>query len=177
MQHSHSDVLDSPWFAVYTAPRHEKQVQKHLQLRSVEHFLPVYTHQAAWKDGTRPTLQLPLFPSYLFVQIEKEQRSRVLQVPGVLAIVGGTGKEPATLDSTEIEMLRAGVQLRKVEPHPVIHVGQTALIRRGPFTGKSGIVVRKKGAVRVVLTLEVIMRSIAVECDLSDIAIMGNRAS
>jgi transcription antitermination factor NusG len=113
----------------------------------------------------RVTLDLPLFPGYIFVRIHRMQRVRVLEVPGVLALVGGTGGEPASLPEADIEALRSGLPLRRVEPHPLLKIGQRARIRSGAFEGMEGVVVRKKNSFRVVLTLDTIMQSFAVEVD------------
>jgi transcription antitermination factor NusG len=160
------DAQSAPkWFAVYTSPRHEKRVDQHLSMREIEHYLPLYRTQRKWSDGSRVTLDLPLFPGYIFVHIERRQRVRVLEVPGVLAVVVGTGGEPAALPEADIEALRSGLPLRHVEPHPLLNVGQRARIRSGAFAGMEGIVVRKKNSFRVVLTLDTIMQSFAVEVD------------
>jgi transcription antitermination factor NusG len=160
------DALSVPkWFAVYTTPRHEKRVDQHLSLREIEHYLPLYRTQRKWSDGSRVTLELPLFPGYIFVRIDRKQRVRVLEVPGVVAVVVGTGGEPADLPETDIDALRSGLPLRHVEPHPLLNVGQRARIRSGAFAGMEGIVVRKKNSFRVVLTLDTIMQSFAVEVD------------
>ena len=153
------------WFAVYTNSRHEKRVGQHLSMREIEHYLPLYHVQRKWSNGLRVTLDLPLFPGYIFVRIHRAQRVRVLEVPGVLALVGGTGGEPAPLPEADIEALRSGLSLRRVEPHPLLKVGQRARIRSGAFAGMEGIVVRKKNSFRVVLTLDTIMQSFAVEVD------------
>src|SRR5689334_20609025 len=76
------------WFAVYTTCRHEKRVAHHLEQRSIEHFLPIYRTQHKWKDGTRAMLDLPLFPGYVFVRIEPRARVGVLEVPGVVSMIG-----------------------------------------------------------------------------------------
>jgi transcription antitermination factor NusG len=151
------------WFAVYTSPRHEKRVAQYLNAREIEHYLPLYSAQHKWRSGSTVTLDLPLFPSYLFVRIDRDERVRVLQVPGVLNIVGGTGHKPAPLPSTEIDALRSGLPLRCAEPHPLLTVGQRARIRSGALAGMEGVVVRLKGSLRVVLTMDLIMRSVAVE--------------
>ena len=153
------------WFAVYTNSRHEKRVDQHLSLREIEHYLPVYRVQHKWSNGLKVTLDLPLFTGYIFVRIQRKERVRVLEVPGVLAIVGGTGGEAAPLPEAEIEALRIGLPLRHVEPHPLLKVGQRARIRSGAFEGMEGVVVRKKNSFRVVLTLDTIMQSFAVEVD------------
>jgi len=157
------------WFAVYTSSRHEKRVQQHLTQRGIEHYLPLYRSQRKWSDGSRVTLDLPLFPGYIFVSIRRFERVRVLEVPGVLAIVGGTGREPASLPEAEINALRSGMHLRQVEPHPLLTVGQRARIRSGAFAGMEGVVVRMKNTLRVVLTMDLIMQSIAVEVDAGEL--------
>jgi transcription antitermination factor NusG len=165
-----ADAQAAPkWFAVYTSPRHEKRVDQHLGMREIEHYLPLYRTQRKWSDGSRVTLDLPLFPGYIFVRIKRTQRVRVLEVPGVVAVVGGTGGEPAYLPEADIEALRSGLPLCRVEPHPLLKVGQRARIRAGAFAGMEGIVVRKKNSFRVVLTLDTIMQSFAVEVDGGDL--------
>jgi transcriptional antiterminator NusG len=164
-----ASARDAKWFAVYTTCRHEKRVAQHLSQRAIEHYLPLYRSQRRWRDGSRVTLDLPLFPSYIFVRIGRGERADVLQVPGALAVVGGTRREPAPVEDAAIEALRLGLEQRGVEPHPLLTVGQQARIRSGAFAGMEGVVVRKKGALRVVLTLKQIMQSIAVEVDERDL--------
>lgn len=165
--------LVSRWFAVYTTSRHEKRVAEHLSHRQIEHFLPLYRADRKWKDGSRVTLDLPLFPGYIFVHIRKTERVSVLNVPGALAVVGGTGREPAPLPDAAIDALRCGLRQREAEPHPLLTVGNRARIRSGAFAGMEGIVVKKKNGFRVVLTMEQIMQSIAVEVDEGDLEPLG----
>lgn len=170
--------LASHWFAVYTTPRHEKRVDQHFNVRGIERYLPLYQVQRKWADGSRVTLNLPLFPGYIFVRIKRADRVSVLEVPGVLAIVGGTGGTPAPLPLADIEALRFGLHLRRAEPHPLLQIGQRARIRSGALAGMEGVVVRKKNSFRVVLTLDAIMQSIAVEVDGSELeSIDSNRLS
>jgi transcription antitermination factor NusG len=159
----------SQWFAVYTTCRHEKRVAQHLSQREIEHYLPLYRAERKWRDGSRVTLELPLFPSYIFVRIRRSERVSVLSVPGALAIVGGTGGTPAPLLDTAIQALRDGVEQHRVEPHPLLRVGQFARVRSGAFAGMEGVVVRKKSGFRIVLTLEQIMQSVAVELSEDDV--------
>ena len=95
---------------LYTASRHEKRVAQHLGQREIEFYLPLYKAERRWADGSRVTLDLPLFPGYLFVHIRRSERSRVLGVPGALSVVGGTGGEPASLPDATIEALRIGAR-------------------------------------------------------------------
>ena len=160
---------ESNWFAVYTTCRHEKRVAQHLSQRKIEFYLPLYRSDRKWRDGSKVTLELPLFPCYLFVHIQRSARVQVLNVPGALAVVGGTGGEPAPLPDAAIEALRFGLQERCIEPHALLTVGQRARIRAGAFAGMDGVVVRRKGGFRVVLTLEQISQSIAVEVNEGDL--------
>ncbi|MGA2890572.1 MAG: UpxY family transcription antiterminator [Terracidiphilus sp.] len=153
------------WLAVYTSPRHEKRVAQYFEVKGISHYLPLYSARRKWSDGSTVTLELPLFPGYLFVRIDRSERVRVLQVPGVLTFVGGTGHQPASLPDAEIDALRAGLSLRHAEPHPLLKVGQRARIRSGALAGMVGVVVRQKNSLRVVLTMDLIMQSVAVEVD------------
>jgi transcriptional antiterminator NusG len=157
------------WFALYTTSRHEKRVAEHLVQREIEHFLPLYRSKRKWKDGSRVTLDLPLFAGYLFVRIGRSLRGKVLEVPGTVALVTGTGGEPATLPDATILALRSGLQEREAEPHPLLTFGQRARICSGAFAGFEGVVVRQKSLCRVVLTMENIMRSFSVELPVEDL--------
>jgi transcription antitermination factor NusG len=156
------------WFALYTTPRHEKHVSEMLTQRQIETFLPLYRTTRRWKKSRPVVLELPLFPTYVFVRIAREARGAVLSVPGVLSIVG-SGREPWPLPDPEIESIRLGLQMRKIEPHPYLTVGERVRIKAGVMTGVEGILVRQKNDLRVVLNLDTIMRSVAVEVDADDI--------
>jgi len=157
------------WFALHTSSRHEKSVARHLTQREIDFYLPLSRSERKWRDGSRVTVDLPLFPGYIFVHIPRGERVRVLEIPGALAIVSGTGGDPAPLPEDAIEILRSGLELRSAERHPYLVVGQRARIRSGPFAGMDGIVLRKKSSFRIVLTLAQIMQSIAVEVDEKDL--------
>jgi transcription antitermination factor NusG len=165
--------FDPKWFAVYTISRHEKRVALHLTQRQIEYYLPLYRSARKWSDGSRVTLDLPLFPGYLFVHIKRTERVRVLDVPGALAVVGGTGREPVAMPDEAIDALRTGLHLHRVEPHPLLTVGQRARIRSGALKGMEGVVLRWKNGFRVVLTMEHIQRSIAVEVSGEDLEPLG----
>jgi len=156
------------WFAVYTTCRHEKRVARNLGQRQIEHFLPIYRTQHTWKDGTRAMLDLPLFPGYVFVRIDLHDRVGVLEVPGVVSMIG-TARQPAPLPDLEVEALRAGLDPTKAVPHPLLTVGQRVRITRGALAGVEGIVVRKKSGFQVVLTLNLLMQSIAIEVSGDDV--------
>lgn len=156
------------WLAAYITPRHEKAVVRQLGVRHVESFLPLYTSVRRWKNGCRVAVEQPLFPGYVFVHVPRRQWVEVLEVPGVISIVS-SGRQPAALPTQEIESLRAGLPRRQYEPHPYIAVGDKVRIVEGPFADMTGILVRKKNLFRVVLTLELIMQSVAVEIGVDEI--------
>jgi transcription antitermination factor NusG len=159
---------ESSWYAAYTITNHEKRVSERLRLRSVEEFLPVYESVHRWKDRN-VRLQEPLFPSYVFVRIPLEGRFEVLRIPGVVRLVGFNG-HPAALPDEEIDALRLGLAHRlRLEPHPYLKIGRRARICRGPLQGREGLLVNTKANFRVVLSVELIMRSVAVEVDVADL--------
>jgi transcription antitermination factor NusG len=169
LDRSQDSPQPSKWFALYTTARHEKRVAEHLEQRQIECYLPLYKSERKWSDGSRVTLELPLFPGYIFVRMQRNERVQVLSVPGALAVVGGTGGEPAPLPDATIDTLRTGLALRPAQPHPLVTAGRRVRIRSGALAGLEGIVVRTKNGIRVVMTLEHIMQSYAVEVDLEDL--------
>jgi transcription antitermination factor NusG len=160
------------WFAVYTTPRHEKHVSEILAERQIETFLPLYRANRQWKKSSPVVLDLPLFPTYVFVRIERKSRGVILGTPGVLSIVGSS-KEAWPLPDLEIDALRSGLLERKIEPHPYLVVGERVRIMAGVMAGVEGVLVRKKSDLRVVLSLDTIMRSVAVEVNADDIEPVG----
>lgn len=159
-----NDLLrsDGKWFAVYTATHHEKQVQKQLTGRDFESFLPVYMHLCKWKKRTPVALEMPLFPNYVFVRIADGQKAAVLGTPGVFSIIGA-GKELWEIPELEIEALRSASRTRTMEPHPYLAIGERARVRSGVLAGLEGVIVRRKSNLQIVLNLDRIMRSVAVE--------------
>lgn len=164
------------WFAIHTISRHEKRVAEHLTVRRLETFLPLYSSMRRWKNGCRVKVELPLFPCYLFVRLSRQDKSCALQIPGVLSFVGVAGR-PAALAESEIDALRSGIQALNCEPHPYLVVGERVRIKKGPLAGFEGILVRKKGALRVVISLNLILRSIAIEVDAADVEPIGIRVT
>jgi transcription antitermination factor NusG len=156
------------WHALYTCARHEKYVAKQLEERDIDHFLPLYRSWHTWKDR-RKQVELALFPSYVFVHISMQTRLRVLQLEGVVHLVTFNGR-PAVLPEQEIDALRNGLEQKiYAEPHPYLTVGRRVRVCRGPLLGTEGILIRWKDKFRVVISLEVLMRSVAVEVDGADL--------
>jgi transcription antitermination factor NusG len=157
------------WYAAFTSPRHEKRIAWHCQERQIESFLPLYHTTHRWKNRCNVRLELPLFPNYLFVHIDRRERVRVLSVPGVLGIVSA-GRDMSPVPEDYILSLREGLRVHRIEPHPNVDIGDRVRIVAGPMTGMEGILLRKKSELRVVLKAEMLARSIAVEVTTSDIA-------
>lgn len=156
------------WYAAYTCARHEKHVSKQLEDRHIDCFLPLYRSVRRWKDRCKE-LELPLFPGYVFVRTGPEHRLHVLQIPSVVRFVSFNG-HPAALDDREIEGLRNGlVNGVQVEPHPYLRVGDRVRVKHGPLAGAEGILVRKKDSFRIVLSLDLLMRSVAAEVQAADL--------
>jgi transcription antitermination factor NusG len=163
------------WFAVHTWSRHEKSVARQLRGKQVDVFLPLYHTAKRWKNG-KLSGQEPLFPGYLFVRIDRGRQLPVLQTPGVARIVA-YGQIPVSLPDHEIMQLQTlvanGIPL---SPHCFLTVGDRVRVVRGPLAGISGIMSRGTQGIRVVLSVELISRSISVEVDIADLALVASAA-
>jgi transcription antitermination factor NusG len=159
-----SDIKASRWYAVYTRPSHERCVCEHLASRGIEYFLPTYRTTHRWKNRCTTELELPLFPTYVFVRILWDKHAQVLSVPSVISIVG-SGRQPLPLPESEIDMLRSSLSLLNAQPHPYWNSGEWVRIKSGPLANMEGIVLREGKDLRFVLTIEQIMRSIVVDVD------------
>lgn len=156
------------WYAVYTNARHEKKVSAYLGGRSVECYLPSYRSVRRWQDRQKE-VEMPLFPGYVFVKIAYRSRLQVLTAPGVVQFVTFDGK-PAPISESEIENLQqAYAQAARFEPHPYLKVGRRVRVRNGPLAGLEGILIRRKDCFRLVLSIELIKRSVAMEVDEADV--------
>jgi transcription antitermination factor NusG len=156
------------WYAAYTRPRHEKRVAQQLEERGIEHFLPVYRSVRRWKDR-RKGVNLVLFPSYIFIHMELANRLRVLQLPGVVRFVSFNGL-PATIPDVDVEALKNGLSHNlHPEHHPYLTAGRRVKVMSGPLSGAQGILLRRKNNCRLVISLEVIMRSVSLEIDEGDV--------
>lgn len=156
------------WYALYTCPRHEKCVAQQVEQRSIACFLPMYRSVRRWKDR-RKELELALFPGYVFIRMAWQDRLRVLQLPSAVRLVSFGGR-PAVLPDAEIDYLRQSlIGGICVEPHPYLRVGRRVRVRSGPMQGLEGIITRRKGRCRLVFSLDLILRSVAVEMDEAEV--------
>jgi len=156
------------WLAAYTRSRHEIQVAEQLKLKEIDSLLPTFEKFTRWKDRVRRS-KAPLFPGYVFVHASNAERVPVLQTSGVVHIVSVAGK-PAPLQEAEIARLRAcGTYASEIEPHPFLRVGQRVRVKHGPFAGWEGILLEKQNRKRLVITVEQIMKSVAVNLHGADV--------
>jgi len=160
--------LDTAWWAVYTRHQHEKAVSEMLSAKGFDVFLPLYESTRRWKDR-RKVLSLPLFPCYLFVRGGIDRRRQVLTTPGVHMILY-RGQHVAIVPDSEIEAIQRAVEgPLRVEPHPFLKCGTRVRIKRGTLEGVEGILVREKNLYRLILSVEMLAQSVAVEIDASSV--------
>lgn len=163
-----AEFYELRWYAAYTRAKHEKRVAEQFTERALENFLPQYESVRRWKDR-KMRLQLPLFPGYVFVRLALRERLRALETPSVVRLVGFNGR-PTALPDKEMEGLRACVAAGlAAKPHAHLTVGRRVRIKTGPLAELEGVLIRKKNMLRVVLSLDLIARSPAVEVDAADI--------
>jgi transcription antitermination factor NusG len=164
------DSQPSVWYAVYTKHQHEKNVSDLLARKGFTVFLPLYNTERRWKDRTK-IVSLPIFPCYLFLRTNLDRKLDILRTPGVFWLVENDGHASAIPES-EIEAVRKITEnSARVEPHPYpsLKDGDFVRIRRGPLAGIQGILTRVKNRYRVVLSVEVLQKAVAVEVELSSV--------
>lgn len=152
------------WYAVRVRSNYERTVSTVLDHKGVEQFFPTYRSRRIWTDRIR-TMDLPLFPGYVFCRIPLDERNRVVTTEGVVGLVGA-GRQPIAVSDSEIEAIRTIVQSQApTEPWPFLKIGQTVRINHGSMTGVEGILIKVKNSWRLVVSVTVLERSVAVEID------------
>jgi transcription antitermination factor NusG len=155
---------DKPWFALRVKPRHEKVVHQHTLGKGYTSFLPTYSSRHG--SGRRfQHVDLPLFPGYVFAKFDPLKRLPLLMIPGVFQVVS-FGNEPAPLENNDIENLqkvaKAGFDTM---PCPFLNIGDRVRIEEGALRNVEGILVNIKGIDRIVISIQLLQRSVAVEID------------
>jgi len=151
------------WYAIQTYSRHEKNAARQLTLKGVDNYLPVVTRLHQWSDR-RKQVELPLFPCYVFVRIppSAERRVNVLQVEGVIGFVGARG-EGLPIPDRQIEDIRTLMENKiSLDPYPFLKIGQRVRICSSPLDGIEGILVRRNGMRRLVISVDTLERSLSV---------------
>jgi len=161
MSESHGNKL---WYAVKVKGRSEAMVAAHLQGKGFESFLPTYRANRRWSDRIK-TLDLPLFPGYVFSRFDVQKRMPILTIPGVSFIVG-TGRSPEPIDETEIAAIQVVMKSgAEYGPHPYVRIGQPVQVENGSLYGLTGVVTTVKNKSRLVVSINMLMRSISVEIE------------
>jgi transcriptional antiterminator RfaH len=163
-------MLENPWQVLQVTANHEKKVARHLSVRSLEHYLPLYTERSRWSDRL-VTLERPLFAGYVFVRFTPQARLSVISAPGVIRLLGdSTG---AAVSAEEIDRIRRGLAGGcLLRPHVDLPVGTPVRVRTGVFEGAEGVVSEIRQRCKVVLTLSTVNRSFSLEVDRNDIEIL-----
>lgn len=154
------------WFALQVRSRREGLVASHLAGQGYECFLPLYKSVRRWSDRMKE-LQQPLFPGYLFSKFDFQNRRPLLMTPGILQIVG-IGRAPTPVDEAELEAVRRAVSSGLPnQPWPYLEVGERVRVNYGSLCGLEGILVHFKGSHRVIISVTLLRRSVAMEVDLA----------
>jgi transcription antitermination factor NusG len=156
------------WFAVSVSPQHEFAVAETLSQKNVESFVPAHASRRNWSDRVK-VVQVPLFSGYVLTRFEWENRVAVLRTPGVNSIVT-FGGEATPIPDVEIDAVKLLVSSRlPIEPWPFLRVGQRVRVESGPLSGVEGIVVRRRDAYQVVVSISLLQRSLAATVDHGDL--------
>ncbi len=153
-----------PWYALQVRTKHELNVANFLRGRGYDPFLPLYESRKRWSDRVK-VVQSALFPGYLFCRLNVENRLPVLTTPGVGQIVGYS-KTPVPVDEAEINAIQILIASGLPnQPWPFLRAGDRVHIERGPLRGLEGILLEVRGAHRLVLSVTLLQRSVAVEIE------------
>lgn len=154
---------NASWFALKTST-HERNVAECLRMKGFESFLPLYRSRKRWSDRYKD-VQVPFFPGYVFCRFDVTNRLPILLTQGVSFILG-SGKTPVPIPDHEIAALQKVVSSGLVAgPCPFLEVGQRIQIGEGPLEGVDGVLLDIKNNWRVVVSVSLLQRSLAVEID------------
>lgn len=164
----------SQWYALTVKPNHERAAAQALGCKNLESFLPLYLTRRRWSDRIKK-LDMPLFAGYVFCRFADGERTKVLATPGVTSVVG-FGNQPAPVTEEEIHAVRTMIASGlPVGPWPYLRVGERVRIEAGPLCGLEGILTQVKDVWRVVVSVELLQRSVAAEVDRDVLAVVNVR--
>jgi transcription antitermination factor NusG len=164
MQDAGSGLANSLWYALHVRRQYEKAVGRNLEAKGLEQFVPLYRSRRRWSDRVKE-VEFPLFPGYVFCRFDLKDRIPILTVPGITSIVG-VGLTPRPVEESEINALRTVVRAGlPCTPWPFLKAGERVELVRGPLRGLEGIVLDVKSSYRLILSIDLLMRSVAVEVD------------
>lgn len=154
------------WFALQVRSRWEPPTAELLRAKGFEILLPTFTTRRKWSDRVK-VVESPLFPGYVFCRFDVHNRLPVLITPGVISVVG-RGKTPVAVDPLEIQSIQAAMSSGiHLEPWPYLEVGERVRIKDDVLDGMEGILTSFKGSHRVIISVTLLRRSVALEIDRS----------
>jgi len=163
------------WYALHVRTRFEKVVARNLRGKGYEEFLPLYSRTNRWSDRMKQ-IELPLFPGYVFCRFNVNDRLPILTIPGVNTVVG-IGKNFLPVEVSELDAIRAVLKSGTYcEPWPFLEVGQRVRVEYGPLAGTEGLVTMVKNSCRLVISVNMLQRSVAVEIDRDCLKPVPNKA-
>ena len=165
----------SSWQVLHVLSNHEKKVAQHLVVRSVEHYLPLYSERVKWTDRT-VVAERPLFSGYVFARFTSENRIAVISTPGVLHLLGDD--ERNMVADEELSKIRNGLASGlPLRPHADIKVGTRVRVRDGVFAGVEGVVTELRKQCRVIITLAAVRQCFALEVGIDGLTILSKPAA
>ena len=176
MKINKTDILDKSseshsWYALYTMVRHEKVVNNALQKKDIKTFLPLRTSINRWSDRKKE-VSVPLFPGYIFIHAGWEEISKSLNTRSVVRVLGNSDG-PIPIPDMQIEGIRTLIENKiNFEAHPLIKVGREVVVSNGPLEGFTGKVIEKRGSYKLILSLDLIKRSVSAEVDINDVELV-----
>ena len=163
----HSDS----WHVLHVLSNHEKRVVQHLEVRSLEHYLPLYSQRVKWTDRT-VVAERPLFSGYVFVRFSPQSRVAVISTPGVLRLLGD--HESDLVPDEDLAKIRSGLAIgMPLRPHPGITLGTRVRVCAGVFAGVEGYVTELRKQCRVVITLAAVQQCFSLEVGVEDLVILS----
>ena len=168
-------MYENPWHVLHVLANHEKRVAQHLSVRSLEHYLPLYTERSKWTDRS-VILDRPLFAGYVFVRFSPHAKLSVVSTPGVIRLLGDY--ECDTVNAEEIDRIRNGLASGcLLRPHRNVSLGAPVRVRRGAFQGVEGIVTEFRHQCSVIIALFAVNQCFSLEVELGDIDVLRRAVS
>jgi len=164
----------TPWHVLHVLSNHEKRVAQHLIVRSVEHYLPLYTERVKWTDRT-VVAERPLFSGYVFVRSFAQNRFAIISTPGVLRLLGDEKRD--LVSCAELDKIREGLSSGLLlRPHPSVSVGTKVRVRDGIFQGAQGVVTELRRQCKVIISLSAVRQCFSLEAELDDLEVLSSPA-
>jgi transcription antitermination factor NusG len=161
----------SSWHVLHVLSNHEKKVAQHLQVRSIEHYLPLFREKVKWTDRT-VVAERPLFSGYVFARFQPDFRIPVISTPGVLRLLGD--QKWNLVEDEELEKIRTALATEmNLRPHPTVSVGTKVRIRDGVFEGVEGTVSELRKQCKVIIALSAVHQCFSLEADIGDLQVLS----